>query len=162
MKPLEIIRYKGFNINIYYDENLLNPTEEFDFMGTMVCFSRKYTLGHKHNYRDYWEALYHVVRGYWLDNGVEYDEKELYEMDIKRLEDEFDKCAISLPLYLYDHSGIAIQTYPFDCSWDSGQVGFIYVRRDNPKVKGYEGSEIEVIEIMKKEVELYNDYLINV
>lgn len=131
-------------------------------IGTMVCFSKRYRLGHEHDYKDYWEALYHIVRGYWLDNGVEFDEKELEEMRVERLEEELDKCAIVLPLYMYDHSGIIIRTYPFDCQWDSGQVGFIYVRRDNPKVKGYEGSEIEVIEIMKKEVELYNDYLINV
>ncbi len=159
MEPIETIRYKRFDINICYDEDPLNPIEEFDFMGTMVCFSRKYTLGHKHNYRDYWEALYHIVRGYWLDNGVEFDENELEEMGIERLEKEFDKCAIFLPLYIYDHSGVMIRTYPFSCPWDSGRVGFIYVRRDNPELKMYDDPENKAREIMEGEVELYDDYL---
>ena len=31
-----------------------------------------------------------------------------------------------LPLYLYDHSGITMNTTGFSCPWDSGQVGWIY------------------------------------
>jgi hypothetical protein len=37
--------------------------------------------------------------------------------------------AVILPLYLYDHSGITMRTHPFDCQWDSGQVGWIYGTR---------------------------------
>jgi hypothetical protein len=33
------------------------------------------------------------------------------------------------PLYLYDHSGLSLSTAPFDCRWDSGQIGFIYMTR---------------------------------
>jgi hypothetical protein len=47
--------------------------------------------------------------------------------------------AVILPIYMYDHSGITINTTGFSCPWDSGQVGFIYVTkqevRDNYKVK---------------------------
>ena len=35
-----------------------------------------------------------------------------------------------MPLYIYDHSGIALamdRSYPFNCPWDSGLVGFILV-----------------------------------
>jgi hypothetical protein len=32
-----------------------------------------------------------------------------------------------LPLFLYDHSGITMNTGGFSCPWDSGQVGYIYV-----------------------------------
>ncbi len=31
-----------------------------------------------------------------------------------------------LPVYLYDHSGITINTVPYSCRWDSGQIGWIY------------------------------------
>lgn len=37
--------------------------------------------------------------------------------------------AIRLPLYLYDHSGLSMQTRPYSCPWDSGQVGWIWVSR---------------------------------
>lgn len=30
-----------------------------------------------------------------------------------------------LPLYLYDHSGVTMNTTGFSCPWDSGQVGYI-------------------------------------
>ena len=33
---------------------------------------------------------------------------------------------VILPLYLYDHSGITMNTCGFSCPWDSGQVGWIY------------------------------------
>jgi hypothetical protein len=36
-----------------------------------------------------------------------------------------------LPLYLYDHSGITMRTGPFDCKWDSGQVGWIYYTQES-------------------------------
>lgn len=33
---------------------------------------------------------------------------------------------VFLPLYLYDHSGITMNTGGFSCGWDFGQVGYIY------------------------------------
>lgn len=33
---------------------------------------------------------------------------------------------VILPLYLYDHSGITMNTTGFSCPWDSSQVGWIY------------------------------------
>jgi hypothetical protein len=38
-----------------------------------------------------------------------------------------------IPLYLYDHSGYTMRTYPFNCPWDSGQVGFIVATRKSAK-----------------------------
>ena len=43
--------------------------------------------------------------------------------------DEADGYAM-LPLYLYDHSGITMNTTGFNDRWDSGQVGFIYTTKD--------------------------------
>lgn len=38
-----------------------------------------------------------------------------------------DASNIWLPVYMYDHSGITINTTGFSCPWDSGQVGIIYM-----------------------------------
>ena len=35
-----------------------------------------------------------------------------------------------LPLYLYDHSGLSMNTSGFSCPWDSGQVGWIYCNNE--------------------------------
>lgn len=44
-----------------------------------------------------------------------------------RLQQNAECNAILLPLSLYDHSGLAMNTIGFHCPRDSGQVGFIYV-----------------------------------
>ena len=49
----------------------------------------------------------------WLENEV---------LEPNGGEDE----VVALPLYLYDHSGITMNTSGFSCPWDSGQVGWIY------------------------------------
>lgn len=36
---------------------------------------------------------------------------------------------IALPIYMYDHSGITINTTGFSCPWDSGIVGAIYMTK---------------------------------
>lgn len=36
------------------------------------------------------------------------------------------KPCLVLPLYLYDHSGLAMNTTGFSCPWDSGKVGIIF------------------------------------
>lgn len=38
--------------------------------------------------------------------------------------------AVCLPLYMYEHSGQTVSTQPFNCPWDSGQVGWIYLLRE--------------------------------
>lgn len=35
-----------------------------------------------------------------------------------------------LPVYMYDHSGITINTTGYSCPWDSGQVGIIYISKE--------------------------------
>ena len=40
------------------------------------------------------------------------------------------------PLFAYIHSGVALslgRKYPFNCPWDSGQIGFILVKRGTSK-----------------------------
>lgn len=38
--------------------------------------------------------------------------------------------AAILPLFLYDHSGITMNTSGFHCPWDSGRVGWIYMSKE--------------------------------
>lgn len=42
---------------------------------------------------------------------------------------EFERLFIAVPIYVYEHSGVALSTKPFTCYWDSGQVGLNYVSR---------------------------------
>ena len=60
------------------------------------------------------------------DAGIDFNCRE---DDEKRLDSNPDIVAW-LPVYAYDHSGIALSCTPFSCRWDSGQVGYIVVTRD--------------------------------
>lgn len=75
----------------------------------MVCFHNNYRIGDPHHYEqeDYksWDGL---KRAILRDNPN----------------------AVILPVYMYDHSGLAFSTAPFSCPWDSGRVGFIFLSLD--------------------------------
>lgn len=67
-----------------------------------------------------------------------------------------------LPLYLYDHSGITMNTTGFSCPWDSGQVGWIYATGEDV-VKEYGSITPETLEkakdLLQGEVEYYDHYI---
>lgn len=129
--------YKTYEINIVLDDDSENPRTSWDNFGKMVCFHRRYNLGDKHNFEDSTDLIKYLK----------------------------ENKAIYLPLFLYDHSGITIKTSHFNCQWDSGQVGYIYVlptniykefscKKINKEVKQ------KVLNLLESEVITYNKYLI--
>lgn len=131
----QTIEYKNYTININYDQLAENPREMWDNLGTMYCFHNRYSLGDKHNCT------------------IEEVQEMVKSQDY-----------ISLPLYLYDHSGITMNTTGFSCPWDSGQVGFIVCEKTEIcKQFGWDKLTDERIEKIRKylisEVETYDDFL---
>ncbi len=120
-----VTEYKGLTINVVTDSEPESPREWCN-LGTMYCEHRRYSLGDDNakdkliedirnspKYRAGWEDKYDFTYGAGLMKMAEL-------------------CGfIILPLYLYDHSGITMNTTGFSCPWDSGMVGFIYVTRDD-------------------------------
>lgn len=179
MEPLEVIEYRGFLIKILPDEMPSDGPRSWDNLGTMVCFHSRYTLGDKHNFKDQEDLKYQLcmtvapivtdaVLDYWNNTGyvlvsqrssnpvkdpVAYVDKKIDEF-LNRI---IDKYYITLPLYLYDHSGITMNTIGFSCPWDSGQVGIIYA----PEQTALEecGSLEKALQYLKNEVEVYDQYL---
>lgn len=90
-------------------------------------------------------------------------DSELAEFCLSTLSTHF----LWLPLYLYDHSGITMNTSGFSCGWDSGQVGIIVVPKYAIRHLLYPGSvnaltkkEVAAWERrLKGEVETYDHYL---
>lgn len=80
---------------------------------------------------------------------------------------------IFMPLFLYDHSGITMNTCGYSCRWDSGQVGYIYTDRKtildlNAYYRNKKGKSTKVTKNnwkkaaylwMEGEVEEYDQYL---
>lgn len=132
----------NYLIKIIQDVEPINP-REWDNLGTMICFHNKYNLGDKHNYNsnqfNSWDEL-------------------LYQLK------KDQKLAVIIPIYMYDHSGITISTTPFSCPWDSGQIGFILISKENA-LKEYGGSKLtkklkeKLTKQLLGEVETYDQYL---
>ena len=159
------------------DDILISPREVDEHFGTMVCF---HALGDHHNYMDKDDFL----REMYL-NTVGNDERgmERYENmvnmvwsrkmtgpnpDPRAVDDTMlnviSKKYIMLPLYLLDHSGLAMQTTSFHDPWDSGQVGWIYVSKEDA-LKEFGGEKMtgaikkKAENLMRSEVAVYDSYL---
>ena len=91
------ILHNGYKVVVTYDSDPESP-RTWDNLGTV--------------------AINEFSRYDFGDEAVSLDE-------IFRLQK--DKSSICLPIYIYDHSGITINTTGFSCKWDSGQIGVIYV-----------------------------------
>lgn len=144
MQESKAVEYRGHKIVSYYDPEPMNPRTEWDNFGTMICLHKKYSLGDE---------------GHGMNSG-DFDSWE--EMK-SWLEKERDAVVI-LPLYLYDHSGITMNTGGFSCRWDSGQVGFIYVSRDTileefNRKRLSKNMIARATEILENEVKVYDQYL---
>jgi hypothetical protein len=142
MEAVETKTIGKYKIEIFPDTYPESP-REWDNLGTMVCFHGNYNLGDEHNYR-------HQDYSGW---------EEMKKAIIKN-----ENVGVILPLYLYDHSGITMNTTGFHCPWDSGQVGWIYISKEKMR---YEYSKKRVSKQLKErvkgyleaEVKTYDQYL---
>lgn len=123
---------------IVYDEFAEDPRTWFEPLGTMVCGHKRYRLGDEQiNVSDY----------------ESWDEIEEYLVKERNAE-------IILPLYLYDHSGITMNTTGFSCGWDSGKVGYIYISKEKCIEEfGENYDKKKITKYLIDEVDEYDSYL---
>jgi hypothetical protein len=106
---MEVEKFKVGNLRVAIetDDHRDDTSRDWDNLGTMVCWHRRYQLGDKHEFK----------------TPQDFEES-----------DERKDIALMLPLGLIDHSGISmyVGSGAHACDpggWDSGQVGWIYVTR---------------------------------
>jgi len=137
-EAIEEEEYRGYMIRIYPDFDPMNP-REWDNMGTMIWFHRRYLSPDKNPFSSPEELIDFINRE-----------------DI-----------ISLPVYGYDHSGLSISTGrggQFSDPWDSGKLGYIYVTREKI-LKDFNRKKIskalikKAYDILEGEVETFGQYL---
>lgn len=51
----------GNTLNIYQDEYSTDPRQDYDHLGTMICFHKRYNLGDKHNHSSINDALLSII-----------------------------------------------------------------------------------------------------
>jgi hypothetical protein len=142
MNDIREERIDNYIFRLYYDENPTDPREDYN-LSKMVCFHKRYNLGDDHDFKS--------------DDFDSWDEMEKH---ITRMENPI----VIKPLYLYDHGGITIKTSSFSCQWDSGQIGFVYIRkqdvRDNFSIKRCGQNMVERCDVLLEgEVDTYDKYL---
>ena len=127
-----------------------NP-REWDNLSKMVFFGKHKGLGDNHN----------------ITLDVSFDSRhDFMERGAELIRKELD-AAIVKPVHLYEHSGMSISTnysYPYDCRWDSGTIGFAVVTKEAIRkeygVKRITKSLIEKANsVLDGEVKLLDQYI---
>ncbi len=168
-------------ITVQPDDMGSNPREDDNF-GKMVCFHSRYNLGDKHSFLDnddFLREMYLDVVGNDEQGARRYErmlDMVCVSKDVRsgakghqqavdeRLMNMIRQKYIMLPLYLYDHSGITMNTTGYSCPWDSGQVGWIYASKEDA-LREFGGKVLtaekraQAENLMRGEVETYDCYL---
>ena len=144
--------HQGHTIKIYHDPDAEDPREWCN-LGTLICWHRRYRLGDSHQY-DSPEAFLRDLAGV----------SDQSDLSMDRLRDRAERKAIILPVFLYDHSGLAMNTVGFHCPWDSGQVGFVYatleaVRTEFGVKRVTKALREKAEDILRGEIVSYDAYL---
>ena len=149
--------YEGINIELWQEEDPENPRDWEENLGIFALFHGKYTLAYE------WElvsrrALQEDCRS-WGDviNTIKREQKKAK-----------DPVVAWLPVKMYDHSGVwlsdTIERGWFHASWDSGQVGFIFVTRSQVhKLLGWKRLSAAHInklwDALRQEIKVYGAWL---
>lgn len=143
-----VIRTKGnqMKLKIIHDDCPSSPRER-DNLGTMLCNHSMYGLGDLSSPEAGNHGSYEADFSHYLKS------KGLSLSDV-----------IYTPIYMYEHSGISLSPTPFNCRWDSGQLGWHFVTkakvREGFKAKRISSKlEAKVIDILNAELEEYNHYV---
>jgi len=130
----------GYTCVIEQDVDASNPRDD-DNLGKILCFHRRYNLGDDHGIQegdfDGWSELHQ----YLIDE---------------------EDAVITSPVYMYDHSGLALSASAFGCRFDSGQVGFTYISKDT-LIKEYgsdtHGNRMKAEKVMLAELTIYGHFV---
>lgn len=152
----ETYKLLGYKIEIDYDQDRDSP-RDWGRESTMICWSGRNTLGDEPEFGngsagspslDAEEYLMAMAENF--DPGIEewrdrednrlytkhgytstYKEAlaELRDRVRARIERALDAHYLMLPLYVYEHGGITMNTGGYSCPWDSGQAGYIYITK---------------------------------
>jgi hypothetical protein len=125
---IETIEYKNYQIQVCYDTYPDDP-RNWHNLGFMACFHKNYKLGDQHDFNEPQDLI----------DWIEANKDMIYY----------------LPLYTYEHGNITMATTPFSCRFDSGQVGFIYMTKQDAEKEQIK----DPYHILECEVKIYADYI---
>lgn len=159
---LKSAKHKGYELKIYYSDDLPNPRRENENLGYLLCYHPNYnSMGDYDPKLNDYPTIESVQEA--LTKKIKDGSKSIGENDILGY----------LPLYVYDHSSVSIswEGSPWDPDhWDTSFVGYyIFTKK---QLRDYDSIQIELdgltdnelvdigIEIAKKEIRQYDEYIL--
>ncbi len=143
MEEKENYTYEGFEVSIYYSDAPDDPRAEWDHESVLYS---------NHRYLNPDNCNIDELMGKY---GVN---------DIESLCEHLDKDYIWTKVYMYEHSGIALSTTPFNGMWDTGLLGILTVEKSKVrecfnKKRISKKLEETVLSMLNSEVDIYGAYL---
>lgn len=136
MEKLEEFVHNNCTVKIFIDPEPSNPRTDWD-NGTIIA---------------HWHSRYKLGESRISQCSAD---------ELKKQYEEFNNPILHImPLYLFDHSGISISVQEFSSTWDSGQVGWVFITESKVKEMGFtDTSPKSLKEIIESEVKNYDAYL---
>lgn len=129
-----------YTLKIEQSEYSESP-REWDNVSKLALFHNRYNLPNE-SLLDRWDVDH-------LDSW------DCVRKELIRVHDVYPTCI--KPVFMYDHGNIALSTNGFNCPWDSGQVGFVFV--DKKTIKKECITRVRAINVMHSELNTYNQYI---
>lgn len=149
-EPVLKLETRKLRLEIFPDDGPESP-REWSNLGTMAFFHKRYDLGDK-------------------DHGINANSFNSWDEMEKYVWEEL-KAAVVMPVYMYDHGGLAFSTsrdnYPFNDRWDSGRLGLMFVTKETVR-KEYPGEDpnnlspekiAKIKDILTNELKVYAQYV---
>ena len=178
--------YKNHRIRVEYDNYCENPFEEWDWPeGLAIVHTSRNTISILDGElsADEFSTMVedtetHFIEQYGEDVRIQpqeddtwlfcTDDSEIFRSSTMLTEEEaweeackeFDiPCEADyywLPVYKYDHSGVAYNTTGFTSRWDSGQVGYIYINKTDAAKEWKTGED--AYKFMRSAIKILSDF----
>jgi hypothetical protein len=165
----------GTGLEFSKGEPIPNPRTEYPQLAVIYYNHQRRVLGDKKVSGDLYDCMVELIEEYepGFDERLDFkfgdylpnnDERHAQAERCRAyIEEHFDSHYLWLPVYVLEHSGIALNTTGFN-DWDSGMVGVIVVSKEKAREeygwKRLTKSRIEIVmERLKGEVKEYSQYL---
>jgi uncharacterized protein RhaS with RHS repeats len=100
-------------------EDILDQEDNAILRSVVLSMVKSKPVRRDYKYEKYDRDYYEFINDHWDDMDSE---------DQLALDRVLEARAEIQEVYMYDHSGIALSTNEFGCRWDSGQIGYIYMK----------------------------------
>ena len=117
------------------DQDVISYIKNGNVDGLKLEYNKSAHEWELNSYSDFFKKWYteYTLSAPLKGSETELNEAILEQMQWQDLKTLAEKAYCILPVYMYDHSGLTVNTTGFSCPWDSGLLGWIYAPHDKIK-----------------------------